>query len=106
MDGTSLLLAEQFPDMPAPQTTLRTTRLELIKAAKDGSFFFHNFCEHWALSYIRDDVIYLYDSLQPKCIHCNLAEQLSALYGNWKVKVLSVQMSKFKKETKTVAALQ
>ena len=70
MDGTSLLLAKQFP---APQTTLCTQQLELIKAAQDTSFF-HNFCEHWALSHIRDTTIYLYDSLQPKYIQHELAE--------------------------------
>lgn len=98
MNGTSLLLAEQFPDMPAPQTTLYATRLEMIKAAQDRSFFFHNFSEHWALSHIRDNTIYLYDSLQPKCIDPDLGEQLHALYGNRTVTIPSVQLQKGNKD--------
>ena len=71
MNGTCNLIREQFPDIPVPQTTLRVARPELIKEAEEEFFFFHYFCEHWALSHIRDNVVYLYDSLQPKSITLN-----------------------------------
>ena len=95
MNATCILIREQFPDMPVPQTTLCAARPQSIKKAKEKSFFFHNFCQHWALSYIRDNTVYLYDSLQPKGINSStLAEQLRALYGNRIVKVPQVQLQK------------
>ena len=98
MNGTCNLIREQFPDIPVPQTTLRVARPELIKEAEEKSFFFHHFCEHWALSHIRDNVVYLYDSLQPKSINSTLAEQLHSLYGNRIVKIPQVQLQKGNKD--------
>jgi len=37
--GASVLLAEQFPDIPSPQCSLRSARLEMMKKAKERSFF-------------------------------------------------------------------
>jgi len=73
MNGTCNLIREQFPVMPVPQTTLCTARLEMIKEAKEKSFFFTIFV----------NTVYLYDSLQPKSINpTTLAEQLCTLYGD------------------------
>jgi len=70
----------------------------LIKEAKEKSFFSHNFYEHWALSHIRENTVYLYNSLQPKSINPTLAEQLCALYGDQIVKVPQVQLQKGSKD--------
>ena len=91
------LIHEQFPDMPVPQTTLCTAQLELIKEAKEKSFF-HNFCEHRALSQIRENMVYLYNSLEPKSINSILAAQLHALYADRIVKVPQVQLQKGSKD--------
>ena len=80
--------------MPVPQTTLPTAQLELIKEAKEKSFFF----QHRVFSHIRENTVYLYDSFQPKIINSTLAEQLCALYGDWIVKVPQVQLQKESKD--------
>ena len=94
MDGSAQLLAKQFPDMPGPQTTLRGQRPNLLQPAKENSMFFHNFCGHWALSHLKEDVVYLYDTLQPKSLHPDLQQQMVALYGKRTVKIPSVQVQK------------
>ena len=91
MDGSTLVLAKQFPDMPSPQTALRAQRLDKLQPAKENSFFFHNYSSHWALSHLREGVVFLYDSLQPKSLH---PDQMRALYGNRKVKAPQVQIQK------------
>jgi len=92
--GASVLLAEQFPDMPSPQCSLRSARLEMMKKAKERSFFFHNFNHHWSLSQIRDGIVYLYDSLQPKIILPELHKQLHILYGDCTLRIPNVQLQR------------
>ena len=94
MDGSALVLSKQFPDMPVPQTTLYTQRLDKLHQAKENSIFFHNFSGHWALSHLREGVVFLYDSLQPKTIHPDLQKQILALYGKRLVRVPPVQIQK------------
>ena len=57
MDGSALVLAKQFPDMPSQQMTLRAQKLNKLQPAKENSIFFHNYSGHWALSYLRDGVV-------------------------------------------------
>ena len=60
IDASVQLLAEQFPDMPGPQLTLRGQQPGLLQPAKKNSMFFHNFSGHWTLSHLNDGVVYLY----------------------------------------------
>lgn len=94
MDASAKLLAKQFPDMPAPQTTLRGQRPHLLQPAVENSMFFHHFCGHWALSHLKEDVVYLYDTLKPKSLHLDLQQQLVALYGKRTINIPSVQVQK------------
>lgn len=93
MDGTSLLLAERFSDMPAPQTTLYTKK---IKAAQDRSFFFYNFSDQ-ALSHLRNNTIYLNDSLPPKYSTLILISNFKHFMG-FRVKISCVQLQKNNKD--------
>ena len=94
MDASAKLLAKQFPDMPAPQT-LRGQRPHLLQPAVEHSMFFHNFCGHWVLSHLKEDV-YLYDTLKPKSLHPDLQQQLVALYGKRTITIPSVQVHMFR----------
>ena len=94
IDGSAQLLAQQFPDMQGPQSTLRGQQPWLLQPAKENSMFFHNFSGHWALSHLNKGVVYLYDSLQPKSLHTDLQQHMLALYGRRVVKVPSVQVQK------------
>ena len=61
--------------MPLPQTTLCVQKLDRLQPAKENLIFFlHNYREHWVLSHLREGVVYLYDSLQPKNIHADLSK--------------------------------
>ena len=98
VNGTPLLLGEQFPDIPCPRSHTPYHKIGKIKTAQDRLLFFHNFCEHWALSHIKDNIVYLYDKLQLKCIHPNLGIKPQALYGNQTVKIPYVQIQKGSKD--------
>ena len=102
VDGSALVLAKQFPDMPSSQTALRAQRLDKLQPAKENSIFFHNYTGHWALSHLREGVVYLYDSLQPKILHPDLQKQMLALYRKRTVKA---PQPKFRKAALTVAVL-
>lgn len=94
MNGTALVLSKQFPDLPALQNTLLVQNLAKLQPALEKSVFFHYYCAHWALSHLKQDVVYLYDSLLPKEIHPTLKNQLIALYGKRKMIVPQVQIQK------------
>ena len=95
MNAASRLLSMQYPDMPIPHLTICTERLAPVKKAQDKLFFFHNFHEHWALPYCSENVVYLYDSLQPKYINADLCKQLVALYdSDTIVKIPLIQLQK------------
>ena len=38
------------------------------------------FSGHWALSHLKEGVVCLYDTLQPKSLHPNVLKQMVALY--------------------------
>lgn len=87
LDGSALVLAKQFLDMPSPQMTLRAQRLDKLQPANKNSIFFHNYSGHWALSHPKEGVVYFYNSHQPKILHwTTLQKQVLALYGKRKVK--------------------
>ena len=94
MDGCIAVLKKQFPDMPAPQSTLLTSKPQRLKPAEENSIFFHNFNHHWVVSQLKDDVVYVYDSLLPKHLHPDLQQQLVSLYGNRAVQIPLVQVQK------------
>ena len=54
MGGSAQLVAQQFRDMPGPQSTLRGQQPGLLQPAKENSMFFHNFSGHWALSHLNE----------------------------------------------------
>jgi hypothetical protein len=56
--------------------------------------FFHNFSGHWALSHVKEGIIYLYDSLQQKSLHPDLREQMQCLYSEKLVRIRPVQQQK------------
>ena len=89
--GCNRILQLQFPDMPSPQSCLLGQRPEQLKPAEENSVFFHHYNQHWAVSQIKDDTVYLYDSAQPKVIHQQLREQLISLYGKRIVNLPPVQ---------------
>ena len=78
--ATITIIAAQFPDLPPVQSSLRTQKISLLQSGQDNSLFFHNYNHHWALTYFNEGVVHLYDSLQPAALHCDLHEQISALY--------------------------
>ena len=82
MAGVGMILESQFPELPPFQPTLYTQALENLHPAKETSFFFHNFSNHWAVSHLSQGRVYLYDSLQPKKIMPELQKQLATLYGH------------------------
>lgn len=77
-----MLLETQFPELPRFQPTLYTQALENLHPAEEGSLFFHNFSNHWAVSQLSQGRVHLYDSLQPKKIKPELQTQLATLYGH------------------------
>ena len=74
---------KQFPELPSLQNTLTITWLH---PAEEGSFFYHNFCGHQALSRLADGKMHVYDSMQPRSLTPAIIEQLCSLYGHLKKK--------------------
>ncbi len=71
--GCNKILQHQFPGMPSPQSCLLSQKPEQLEPAEENSVFFHHYNQHWAVSQLRDDTVYLYDSMQPKVIHLSTA---------------------------------
>ena len=88
---TAKLLSMQYPDMPQIQSSLHSLKVGRLHSAPDKSIFFHNFGGQWALSHFRDNIIILYDSLQPKSLNSDLKDQMMALYGQKTVRIPQVQ---------------
>lgn len=80
--GVGMILESQFPELPHFQLTLYSQAVENLHPAEEGSLFFHNFSNHWAVSHLTQKRVHLFDSLQPKKIAPELQKQLAALYGH------------------------
>ena len=81
--GVGMILESQFPELPQFQLTLYTQAIENLHPAEEGSLFFHNFSNHWAVSHLAEGRVHLYDSLQSKKIVPELQKQLATLYGHF-----------------------
>ncbi len=74
--GCNKILQHQFHICQKP---------EQMKPAEENSTFFHHYNQHWAVSQLRDDTVYLYDTMQPNVIYQQLREQLLCLYGGKRI---------------------
>ena len=83
MNAVSTVLMKQFPELPSLHNTLTITSFH---PAEEGSFFYHNFCGHWALSRLADGKAHVYHSMQPRHLTPALTAQLHSLYGHLKKK--------------------
>ncbi len=77
--------------MPSPQSCLLSQKPEQLKRAEENSVFFYHYNQHWAVSQLRDDTVYLYNSMQPKVIYQQLREQLICLYGGKRIRPVKEQ---------------
>ena len=95
ISATIIIIAAQFPGMPRVQSSLHARKISLLRPAKNNTLFFHNFSGHWVLSHYKDGTVSLYDSLQPSYLHCELKQQMAALYKG--VPVVRLQPSQVQK---------
>lgn len=100
MNATSKILAKQFSEMPRMQDCLLTQNERYLTPAEVNSMFFHFLefdldCCHWVLSHLKDEVIYLYDSLLLP-MKDKLKRQLITLYGRRVVYASQVQVQRGK----------
>ena len=107
--AVGMILESQFPELPHFQLTLYSQAVENLHPAEEGSLFFHNFSNHWAVSHLIQKRVHLFDSLQPKKIAPELQKQLAALYGHLadeKSSEFVYLQFKFRREPLTVDVLQ
>ncbi len=57
--GCNKILQHEFPDMPSPQSCLLSQKPEQLEPAEENSVLFHHYNQHWAVSQLRYDTVYI-----------------------------------------------
>ena len=100
MNAASTILMKQFPELPL----LQNTRLTSLHPAKEGSFF-TTFVDTGPCQ----DLLTVYDSMQPRSLAPALIEQLHSLYGHLKsskkIEIVLPQVQKQKGPVTVAASL-
>lgn len=87
--GVGMILESQFPELPHFQLTLYSQAVENLHPAEEGSLFFHNFSNHWAVSHLTQSSSVRQFAAKENCTRTAKAAG-SSLRPSWRWKELRV----------------
>ena len=82
MQATATIFNAQFTELPQMKSSFLFQKPQSVPKTTDGHIQIHHVPGHWVVSHLRQDEVYIYDSLNPTTISDELQKQMLHLYLN------------------------